>query len=243
MTTLVITMAGHGKRVEAFNPSVPKPFLNVAGKPALFWALSSFDLKCFEKVIFITNKQVYKYRKPDSIIEEMLKERLRSETIVLESIPNGQALTLREGLLQSNVPGAFCVFNCDTLMEKVDEGWFQKVSGYDGALGVFQSTNPSLSYVRTNSDGQVEETAEKKIISNLGSSGLYWFNAKSSFLDLRIDSKHEAYIAPMYNQMIERNQRVVAVQNNYVFPIGTIPEIEAFLTSPELLKFLSDRIT
>ena len=241
MTTLVITMAGYGRRVEGFNPGVPKPFLNVAGKPALFWALSSFDLKCFEKVIFITNTQVYRYRKPDSIIGEIVKERLRSETIVLENIPNGQALTLREGLLQSNVPGAFCVFNCDTLMEKVDESWFQKVSGSDGALGVFHSTNPSLSYVRINSDGKVEETAEKKMISNLGSSGLYWFKAKSSFLDLKFDSKHEAYIAPMYNQMIERNQHVVAVQNDDVFPIGTLPEIEAFLKSPKLSRFLSER--
>lgn len=234
-------MAGYGKRVESFDPGVPKPFLNVAGRPALFWALTSFDLRCFEKVVFITNEDTYRYRKPDSIIEEIVKERLRSESIVLENIPNGQALTLREGLLRSNVPDDFCVFNCDTLMERVDEAWLQKVSSSDGALGVFHSTNPSLSFVRTNSFGEVEETAEKKIISNLASSGLYWFNSKANFLDLKFESKHEAYIAPMYNQMIKRNQRVVAVHNRNVFPIGSIPEINAFLKSPELISYLSER--
>ena len=174
----------------------------------------------------------------------MIPYDIKAECVILESVPNGQALSLREGLLQSDVPTSFCVFNCDTVMDRVDHDWLTQVSGNNGALGVFPSANPTLSYVKVNSTNAVTETAEKKIISNWASSGLYWFKSKSIFLDLNFECEQESeeiYIAPLFNQMIKFGQPVVAITNSNVFPIGTVSEIEKFLESPMYTKLVNEK--
>jgi NDP-sugar pyrophosphorylase family protein len=237
-------MAGYGKRLESYARGVPKPYLNLAGKPSFIWALSSFDLSCFSKITFITSRSIFEFQDPILILKQTMRTEIDAECVILESVPNGQALSLREGLLRSDVPTSFCVFNCDTVMERIDDEWLNQASGLDGALGVFPSTNPALSYVKVNSTNAVIETAEKEVISNWASSGLYWFKSKSTFLDLNFESgqyNQEVYIAPLYNQMINNGQHVAAITNSNVFPIGTESEIEKFMTSPFRSKFLNDK--
>ena len=135
MTSLIITMAGYGKRLESYARGVPKPYLNLAGKPSFIWALSSFDLSCFSKITFITSRSIFEFQDPILILKQTMRTEIDAECVILESVPNGQALSLREGLLRSDVPTSFCVFNCDTAL----------------AMGLVQS--PAICWRRSMTDG------------------------------------------------------------------------------------------
>jgi NDP-sugar pyrophosphorylase family protein len=221
-------MAGRGERLKPDFPGIPKPYVGVAGKPALIWSLMGFDLTLFDEVIFITNKETVDYRNPLDVIFSSIRVDTPMSMVVLDEVPNGQAHTLRLGLLESEVRDSFMVFNCDTYMLGVDKSWMSKLKECKGAMGVFPSNNPGLSYARIDDQGVVIETAEKRVISKWASTGLYWFHDTDSFLRLDLPTDCEAYIAPLYNQMIEKGQKIVGIPCKSFFPLGNKEEIETF---------------
>ena len=94
-------------------------------------------------------------------------------------------------------------FDIDTFIEKAREGNKQ------GLIQTFESSHPKWSYVRLDKDGKVLETAEKKLISNKATTGLYYFKQGSDFVRateamIKKDCKYngEFYVCPVYNELI-----------------------------------------
>jgi len=95
---------------------------------------------------------------------------------------------------------------------------------YDGALQVFRDSDCRWSFARTDESGDVVETAEKSPISDLASTGLYYFRSFHNYLKLYSGMKESAgekYIAPMYNRMIADHQRVGIIPCDHYRCFGT----------------------
>jgi len=112
----------------------------------------------------------------------------------------------------------------------------------DAACLSFKSVHPRWSYVRTNDQNYVIETAEKKPISKHAVAGLYLYKKGSDFVRYGMDSiKHGSsldgkyFIAPVFNEFILAGKKVghYPVDNtNYhsFYSPQKIDEFEALFT-------------
>lgn len=114
----------------------------------------------------------------------------------------------------------------------------------DGYLEVFKGDGENWSFAKplNSHSTRVAETAEKKAISNLCSTGLYYFSSMNDFLEA-FDSylkfpkekweKGELYIAPLYNLLINRGLEIHyhCISRNEVVFCGVPEEYQDLLNN------------
>ena len=93
---LIIPMAGGGTRFKKEGIEMPKPLINLNGKPFFFWATQSIvKFLKVEKLIFIVLKEhVEKYEIDKKILEYYPEAQLK----VIDKVLNGAVLTCLEGV-------------------------------------------------------------------------------------------------------------------------------------------------
>ena len=111
----------------------------------------------------------------------------------------------------------------------------------DGGIVVFEAVHPRWSYVKTNADGLVTETAEKRPISNLATAGMYFFAKGSDFVRGAMDMiRKDAnvgghfYVCPVYNELILQQKKIGVgkIDRSAYFSLANpqgVQEYEAFL--------------
>lgn len=207
---IVIPMAGLSRRFSEAGYTRPKYMLQLNGCSVFAHAVRSF-LADFhrESFLFVMREEG---GTPSFVEAELQRLGVRSyRSIVLEGPTLGQADTVRLGLERAGVvPSApLTIFNIDTFRPGYlapDEQW---AASADGWLEVMPSSDPGLSFARPSSEGgdRVAETAEKRVISELASTGVYGFRTASLFLEALSRSpivSGEMYVAPLYNELIRR---------------------------------------
>ena len=105
----------------------------------------------------------------------------------------------------------------------------------DGILGVFNSNDPKFSFVKINKNELVIKTKEKKVISNLASTGLYIFSKGSDFvksaeyaIQKNILSQNEFYISELYNILIQEGKKITVDFTDEFAALGTPEDIKKF---------------
>lgn len=86
----------------------------------------------------------------------------------------------------------------------------------DGAIDTFPASSNAYSYIETSPTGWISAIKEKKVVSNMASSGLYIFKTCDTFLNLyeeTIFSEKEKYISDVYQTMLAKNSRILNSYN------------------------------
>jgi len=130
------------------------------------------------------------------------------------------------------------ITNCDQIIKDWNLSNFSKFSkNYDAVLGCFLSNSPKNSYVRIGIDNLVTEVKEKQVISNIATNGLhYWKKAKYFFdsvkemVDKKDSTNGEYFVAPTYNYLIHKGQKVGIFMFNQHFPVGTPDDLKFYLS-------------
>lgn len=237
---IVIPMAGLSRRFREAGYDQPKFMLELHGRSLFAHAVDSFRAY-FDKepFLFIARDEP---GVPEFVAREVAALGVASaQTVVLPRPTLGQADTVRLGLQQAGIGGdvPLTVFNIDTFrpgFRYPDTDWMGRADGY---LEVMPGTDPGFSFVRPAEGGgnRVAETAEKVVISNLASTGLYWFRRAGDFLQaMEGDAARahgELYVAPLYNALIARglDVRYHAVPAKEVVFCGVPAQYEALLAS------------
>jgi hypothetical protein len=215
---IVLPMAGLSSRFFKAGYDIPKYMLDLHGKSTFLHALNSF--KAFfgrEKILIVCRAD---YETPDFVRRECRKAGL-SETdvqlVVLDHETAGQAETVSLGLecADADPTEPLTIFNIDTFRPGFAHPTAYDLSGIDGYVEVFRGPGTHWSFVRPDlSDPaafRAAEVAEKSRISDLCSTGLYYFRDIALFKRLYapIAGKDpatlqggERYIAPLYNDAI-----------------------------------------
>jgi dTDP-glucose pyrophosphorylase len=209
---IVIPMAGSSNRFKAEGYKVPKYMLPLGSESLFYESVKSFE-RYFSnsQFLFITTKE---HGSREFIARELDNLGIKNPTIiVLEEQTAGQADTVFQGLQAASISDAesVLIFNIDTIRKDYVFPAFD--SKPDGYLEVFEGEGEHWSFVLPGSDSRVIETAEKNRISNLCSSGLYYFATVVSFKSVflqeierhkeSVGTTNEIYIAPMYNLLIQ----------------------------------------
>jgi glucose-1-phosphate thymidylyltransferase len=169
---VVIPMAGMGKRLRPHTLNIPKPLVEIAGKPVVEWLVEEINHVVeeeIEEIGFVVG------RFGDEVEKKLVQiaERIGAKSkIYYQDIPlgTGHAVYCAEESLRDDVVVAFAdtLFDADFKIDPVK----------DGTFWVKEVDNPeSFGVVKTNSEDVITEFIEKpkEFVSNKALIGIYYF--------------------------------------------------------------------
>ncbi|MFT6835369.1 MAG: dTDP-glucose pyrophosphorylase, partial [Francisellaceae bacterium] len=172
---IVIPMAGLSSRFFRAGYTKPKYMLEAHGKSLFAHAVSSFS------AYFKTEEFLFIVRDTLGTINFINKEISalniqKSHIFILDRETKGQAETVYlglESLPKNDVP--ITIFNIDTF--RPEFRYPDNINKWDGYLEVFTGEGANWSFAKpvNSTSTKVIETAEKRAISNLCCTGLYYF--------------------------------------------------------------------
>ena len=209
---LIITMAGRYSRFIEEGYRLPKYLLPWGDHPILKVIISKLNSNnSFKNVYFIANKR-------DEVYMPHVKKIIRSFGIPLDNLflisdTSGQAETASKAISLickkfTSLEGGVVFHNIDTILfnRDIDE-ISNALRDSDGYIDIFKSSNHNYSYVLIEND-IVRSIAEKIVISNNASSGMYAF--KNIDIFNQYYSQEMLYISDIYKGMIEDGASIVA---------------------------------
>lgn len=230
---IVIPMAGRGARFADRGYEIPKPLIQVAGYPMIYWALKSLKQIPSSKLIFIalrTHEEVFGIKK---ILQRFVSAPF--ELLLLDDITEGQLCTVLTARQWIDADEGLLIANADTFVVSDLGCEISSLSSeVHGLISVADMPGERWSFARTDESGWVVEVAEKVRISDHASTGLYYFSSGREFLDIadtiiadQERTRGEYYVIPVYQKYIQRGLQVRLSQAQEMWDMGT-PESLAF---------------
>lgn len=230
---VLIPMAGAGSRFANAGYTFPKPLIEVDGKPMIQVVVENLNIQA--NYIFIVQKDQYeKYS-----LQYLLNLITPNCTIVqVDGLTEGAACTtlLAKDYIDNDYP--LLIANSDQFVEwNSNECLYAfNADGVDGGILTFKSTHPKWSYAKIGNDGFVSEVAEKKLISDNATVGIYFWTKGSDYVkyaeqmikkDIRVNN--EFYVCPVYNEAIQDGKKIRIKDIEKMWGIGTPEDLNYFL--------------
>lgn len=240
MINVVIPMAGLGSRFSSNGYDLPKPFIDVNGKPMIIRVLENLNVKNANYILIARREHLYENKE----IVQNIKDNFNVKFITLDFLTEGTASTIlmaRE-LIQNENP--LLIANSDQIVDIDVNNFIQdsQTRNLDGSILCFKNKDkdPKWSYAKLNSKGLVIEVKEKKAISDLATVGIYFFEKGSEFINGAIDMiirkervNNEYYTCPVYNYLINSKKEIgiFEILPEQMHGIGTPQDLNLFLSS------------
>jgi capsule biosynthesis phosphatase len=231
---ILIPLGGFGCRFKNAGYNLPKPLINVMGKPIIFWLLDSINPNKNDFVLIPYNNELYKYR-----FEDLLRKTYPNINFIfhkLEFNTGGASETIKialETLKNIEDQPILCLdcdnfYTCDILSK-----WNKK----NQVFTFKDSSNESIySYINIIND-IVKEIKEKEKISDFACTGAYGFESWNILLkyckhiiENNIKQKNEFYTSTVISEMIKNNYKFtnnLININNYIC-LGTPIQVRLF---------------
>lgn len=234
---LVMPMAGRGSRFAERGIAVPKPLVDLWGRPFFWWATESarraFDIV---EMVFIVLR--------DHVSEFAITDRVRAyypdaRFVVLPDVTRGAAETAMVGVEQLEHDGPLLLNDTDHafILGSETSGIGELQGGTAGALLTFGSHSPAYSYARLDDSGRVIGTVEKEVASPNAIAGAYLFASPGEFLSSYAGYSDECpydevFISGLYDRLISANRRIGLSTLEEHLSFGTPEELERLGPSP-----------
>lgn len=242
MLNIVIPMAGRGSRFANAGYKLPKPLIPVHGIPMIKVVIDNLAPKCEHRFIFICqNEAIEKFN-----IDKQLRSFTQDPVIVgIDGITEGQvcSVLLAKKFLCSD--DALMTANCDQFIDFDINEYLDEINSrkLDGMIMTMKSSDPKWSYARIDENGFVTETAEKKVISDQATVGIYNFSNGKDFIaaaeemisdNIRVNG--ELYTCPVYNYLIRQNKKIgvfsIGEEYNGMYGLGIPKDLDFFISNP-----------
>ena len=235
MFHLVVPMAGAGSRFSKSGWKLPKPLIELNGRPFFVWSV--LPVKKLSAVKDITFVVLQEHVSEFGIDKEILCFFPDARIRVIPKVLPGQVFTCMEGVrdISDDLPVMFN--DCDHMFSSGSAfGALTDGFSYDGGLVTFESNSPAFSYVRCDQEGRVIGTAEKNPVSTRAICGAYIFRSCGLFRDLASEYVNscpysECFVSGVYNIMCSRNMRIGVFNADYNIDFGTPEQYELVKSS------------
>lgn len=238
MLTIVISMAGKGKRFYQAGYEMPKFEIIAHGKTLFFWSMSS--LKSFINAdcefIFVTLKE----NQSTNFINLQcnILGIANFKILELNELTDGQATSVYLSKKLWHPTTELLIYNIDTYINPGILSISLIPKGSQGWIPCVDVPGNHWSFAAINEEGWLIGIEEKKRISNNCSIGLYWFNDAMDYVNA-YDTFYqsvsnlingERYIAPLYKEMVEAKKliSISLLDKKEVFFLGTPLELDNF---------------
>ena len=229
---LLVPMAGKGQRFIDGGFTIPKQLIQVGDKKMIEWSFDCIEYTKCEVIFIVRKEQIEEYN-----IDHFLISKFGSDIKIIISETN------TEGTVCSCLLSKEYINNDRPLFITTLDVYFEphfdpnKVDlTNDGCILTLKSDNPGYSYSLIWEDGFVKKTAEKEVISDLASVGLYCFTRGSDFvsyaekmIERNVRTRNEFYVCPLYNLLIEDGLKITTQPVESLYHMGTPQELKDFL--------------
>jgi|TARA_R110002074_G_scaffold286624_6_gene458400 3,4-dihydroxy-2-butanone 4-phosphate synthase len=232
---ILIPMAGQGSRFKDVGYRLPKPLIDINGKPMIQRVVENLNIN--GKYIFVVRQEhCEKYDLP-SLLKRIVPN---CEIVIADGLTEGQACSalLAKEHIDSAEP--LLIVNSDNYFVWDTENFLHMIQNPDvhGTVFTFKDNSKSLnwSYAKVDDDGNVLEVAEKNPISDNALAGAFYWRRGSDFVqctnemiekDIRVNN--EFYIAPVFNEAIAKNNNIKNHTISDMKSMGTPDELGSFL--------------
>ena len=227
---LVLTMAGRYQRFANEGFKVPKYLLPWGERNILAVILDELNREnLFSNILLVANQRDEVYM--PHVRAVMKSHNIKPENLIMTSDTSGQVETALIGVnslefLYGQIDQEIIFHNIDTILlhRNVDEikKFLETNSGY---IDIFGANNKDYSYVLIDKEGKVADVAEKMVVSNFATSGLYGFKNTKIFKKYAL--KEDVYISHVFHKMIMDGEMVAAGKRhneNETIVLGTPDE-------------------
>ncbi len=230
---LIMPMGGAGSRFFKNGFVMPKPLIEINGRPFLYWATMS--IKKYVDIADLTFVVLQEHIDEFHIDQEILKWFPEARIEVIPRLLPGAVMTCLEGLrnIRDDQPVLFndCdhMFRCSAFNNAIASGAWD----FDGALLTFPSDQPQFSYIRYDESGErIVGTVEKEVVSNQAICGAYVVKNAEIFRKMAEQyleecSYSEYFVSGIYNVMCRKNMTIQNYEVDFHVPFGTPAEYEA----------------
>jgi NDP-sugar pyrophosphorylase family protein len=226
---VLIPMAGAGTRFLEAGYSLPKPLIDVGGKPMIHRVVDSLNLDA--NYIFIIQKEHYeKY----DIVDVLNFIGNNPPIFVIDGMTDGAARTTLAAVDAINNDTPLIIANSDQIVQW-DSKFFQSLLETDNAIALFKDNDPKWSYAKLEGK-KVVEVAEKNVISENATVGIYGWKTGADYvkyaeqmIEKEIKTNNEFYICPVYNEAILNGDSVVPYFVDAMHGLGTPGDLEKYL--------------
>jgi HAD superfamily hydrolase (TIGR01509 family) len=230
---VLIPMAGAGTRFAEAGYELPKPLIDVEGKPMIQAVVDSLNVDD-ARYTFIVQKEHYEKHDLLTVLAGITHS---PNIVIVDGMTEGAAATalLAEHIIDNDMP--LVIANSDQIVEiDMSSMLYQAVSNEaDGCIVTFNDSDPKWSYAKIENN-LVVEVAEKQVISDNATVGIYYWRHGSDFvkyakqmIDKDIRVNNEFYICPVYNEAIEANKVITSYPVLTMWGTGTPEDLEKYL--------------
>ena len=239
MLNIVIPMAGRGSRFQEAGYAFPKPLIDVRGKTMIEVVVENLRPKVPHRFIFICQREHYEKYDLYNILKKATNNQF--EVVQISGITEGAACTVLTAAKYIDSADDLVIANSDQFIDGGIGAFLAKAqSGGDGLIMTFPASHPKWSYARVDKDGRVIEVAEKKVISDHATVGVYYYKHGSDFvhgaqemIKKNIRHNNEFYVCPVYNELLLAGKKIgiYEISADEMHGLGTPEDLEAFLKS------------
>lgn len=234
---MIMPMSGAGSRFYRNGYMIPKPLIEIAGKPFLYWSARSIEKFIeVEDITFVVLNQHIR----DFHIDQVILTYFPDAKIVgvdFEEVKSGPVMTCLAGIRNIEDERPILVNDCDHMFcstafnEMVKAGWNE-----DGTVLTFESDEPQFGYIMYDDQGNVCSTVEKQVVSHHAICGAYGFRNAAVFRAaaeayLKTPGCSEFYVSGVFNAMCRIGLHVKDYPVDYHVSFGTPDEYEAAKSS------------
>ncbi|OGY12928.1 MAG: glycosyl transferase family 2 [Candidatus Blackburnbacteria bacterium RIFCSPLOWO2_01_FULL_41_27] len=245
MLNIVVPLAGAGTSFIKAGYSFPKPLIDIAGKPMIQAVIENLKSTLEHKFILICKEEHYeKY----ALYQTFANATGGNYEVVRQSAPTkGAAPAVLTAADYINNDTEIIIANADQLVDVPLDKFveFAREEKLDGAIMSFNSSHPRWSYALADKDGNVMQTAEKRVISDNATVGIYYFKTGKLFVESAanmiqkdIQVNGEFYVCPVYNELIMSGKKVKIwpIKDSQMHSLGTPEDLREYLNELENKK-------
>jgi dTDP-glucose pyrophosphorylase len=235
---ILIPMAGEGSRFANAGYTFPKPIIDINGEPMIKVVLDNLNISA-NYIFIIRSEHDNKFN-----ISSTLKQlEPNCKIIQIDELTDGAACTtlLAKEYIDSDAP--LLIANSDQYIEWDSCEFYHSINtDIDGSIITFENVHPKWSYVKLDDDGNVIQVAEKEVISNKATVGIYYFAKGSDYVkyaesmiasNIRygqgFNGNSEFYVAPVYNEAIDDGKIIKTFDIKKMYGLGTPEDLTTFM--------------
>lgn len=236
---IVIPMAGRGSRFQTVGYTTPKPMIPIHGVPMIQLVVANLRSSRPSRFIFVCLQEHLDQYGVDEDLKNLVPG---CEVLTLSAVSEGPACTVLTArhLIDNDEP--LMIANSDQWVDLDMDDYLGEMDKreLDGLIMTMRADHPKWSYIRLNERDEITEVVEKQVVSNEATVGIYNYRRGGDFVraademiakDLRVNN--EFYVAPAYNQMIGRGQKIgyynVGEEFAGMYGLGTPEDLDKFL--------------
>lgn len=230
---ILIPMAGEGSSFQKTGYTFPKPLIEVNGKPMIQLVVENLGFNAH--YIYIVRKEHYDKYNLKNLFNLMTPG---CSIIQVNKLTEGAACTTLLAKEYINNDSSLIVANSDQFLEWDPVGFYYWMieSKADGGIVTFTSSHPKWSFVRLDKNENVVEVAEKNPISNIATSGIYYYRRGSDYvkyaeqmIEKNIRINGEFYVCPVFNEFIGDGKKIKTYDIKKMWGLGTPEDLTYFM--------------